>query len=64
MSRKVDGVLLVVEYGQTPREMIIELLELIGKEKILGIIFNKHDMSLSGYYGFGKYGKYGKYYGA
>ena len=64
MSRKVDGVLLVVEYGVTPREMVADLVELIGKEKTLGIIFNKHHMILQGYYGFGKYGKYGKYYGA
>lgn len=64
MSRKVDGVLLVVEYGGTPREMVSDLVELIGKEKILGIIFNKHHMALQGYYGFGKYGKYGKYYGS
>ena len=62
ISRQVDGILLVVEYGSTPRQMISDMIEVIGKEKILGVIFNKFDMRLSGYYGMGKYSKYGKYY--
>ena len=62
ISRQVDGVLLVIEYGATPREMISDLIDVIGKEKILGVIFNKLDMRFESYYGLGKYRKYGKYY--
>ena len=62
ISRQVDGVLLVIEYGSTPREMISDLIDVIGKEKILGVIFNKLDMRFESYYGLGKYSKYGKYY--
>jgi len=62
ISRQVDGVILVVEYGSTPRQMVSDLIEKMGKEKILGIILNKMDVRFSSYYGMGKYGKYGKYY--
>jgi exopolysaccharide/PEP-CTERM locus tyrosine autokinase len=62
ISRQVDGVLLVIEYGCTSRQMISELIDIVGKEKILGVILNKMDMRFSGYYGMGKYKTYGKYY--
>jgi Mrp family chromosome partitioning ATPase len=62
ISRQVDGVLLVVECGTTPRKMVLDLIETIGKEKILGIILNKLDTQFESYYGLGKYQKYGKYY--
>ncbi len=60
IARQVDGILLVLEYGSTPRQMALDLIEIMGKEKVLGIILNKFDMKFSSY--FGKYGKYGKYY--
>jgi protein-tyrosine kinase len=62
ISRQVDGVILVVEYGRTPRSMISDLIENIGKDKILGVILNKLDMRFTSYYGLGKYVKYGAYY--
>mgnify|MGYP001029782188 CR=1 FL=1 len=62
ISRQVDGILLVVEYGSTSRQMVSDLIEIMGKEKILGIILNKLDMRFSSYYGLGKYSKYSKYY--
>ncbi|MBW2642515.1 MAG: polysaccharide biosynthesis tyrosine autokinase [Deltaproteobacteria bacterium] len=62
-SPPVDGIILVVEYGATPRQMVSDLIEKMGKEKILGIILNKLDIRFSSYYGMGKYSKYGKYYG-
>jgi protein-tyrosine kinase len=62
ISRQVDGILLVVEYGSTPRQMVSDLIEIMGREKILGIILNKLDMRFSSYYGMVKYNKYGKYY--
>lgn len=60
MSRQVDGILLVVKYGSTPRKMVSELIEIIGKDKLLGVVFNNFDMRLTNYLGYKKYGKYGK----
>jgi exopolysaccharide/PEP-CTERM locus tyrosine autokinase len=58
LSRQVDGIILVVEYGKTPRKMVSDVVEIMGKEKIIGVVLNKFDMSLSSYYGYGKYSKY------
>jgi len=62
LSRQVDGVLLVIEFGRTSREMVSDLVNTIGKEKIIGIVLNKLDMRFSSYYGLGKYKTYSKYY--
>jgi exopolysaccharide/PEP-CTERM locus tyrosine autokinase len=62
LSRQVDGVLLVIEYGRTSREMVSDLVKTIGKEKIIGVVFNKLDMRFANYYGLGKYKTYSKYY--
>jgi exopolysaccharide/PEP-CTERM locus tyrosine autokinase len=62
LSRQVDGVLLVIEYGRTSREMISDLINIIGEEKIIGVVFNKLDMRFANYYGLGKYKTYSKYY--
>ena len=62
LSRQVDGVLLVIEYGRTSREMVSDLVKTIGKEKIIGIVLNKLDMRFANYYGLGKQKAYSKYY--
>lgn len=62
ISNLVDGVLLVVEYGRTPINMVLEMVEMLGKEKVIYIIFNKYNMRLSKYCTYGKYKKYSKYY--
>jgi protein-tyrosine kinase len=62
LSRQVDGVLLVIEFGRTSREMVSDLVKTIGKEKIIGIVLNKLDMRFANYYGLGKYKTYSKYY--
>ena len=58
IARQVDGILLVVKAGGTNREMVEELLEMMGKEKVLGVVVNWFDMSSMKNYGYGKY--YGK----
>lgn len=60
MSRMVDGILIVVKYGSTPRKMVSDLIDTVGKEKILGVVFNGIDMRLTHYLGYNKYGRYGK----
>ena len=62
IARQVDGIVVVIKYGSTPREMVADLIEVLGKEKILGCVMNCFDLRSSSYYGYGKYGKYGKYY--
>jgi Mrp family chromosome partitioning ATPase len=57
----VDGIVLVVNSGKTPRGLVEELVETLGKEKILGIVMNRFDFQGSRYYGYGKYGKYASY---
>jgi len=37
-------------------------VELLGKEKILGVIMNQYNIKASRYYGYGKYGAEGKYF--
>jgi len=63
LARQVDGIILVINHGQTKREAVSDLLEIIGKEKMIGVVFNRFDLRTSSYYGYGKYRNYGKYYG-
>ncbi len=53
----VDGVILVVKSGKTPKSAVTEVIDQIGKEKILGIVMNYSDLSSKKYHGYGK-----KYY--
>lgn len=62
LARQVDGLILVVKYRSTPRELVAALVEKTGKEKIIGVVANRFDMRSSFYYGHGKYNKYKKYY--
>lgn len=61
IGRQVDGILIVVKFGSTRREMVEDMLGKFEKEKILGVIINRFDIQ-SKNYGYGKYGKYDKYY--
>jgi exopolysaccharide/PEP-CTERM locus tyrosine autokinase len=61
ISRHVDGILLVVKYRSTPRKLVADITETLGKEKILGVVFNMCDFKSTSY-NYGKYGKYSKYY--
>ena len=58
LVNQVDGVLMVVHYGKTPRKLAKSALEQIGKEKLLGIVFNGYEKPARKYirYGYG-YGK-------
>jgi exopolysaccharide/PEP-CTERM locus tyrosine autokinase len=59
LSGKVDGIILVIKYGSTPRDSVTELIARLGEKKIIGSIINNFDLRSSGYYG--KY--FDKYYG-
>jgi capsular exopolysaccharide synthesis family protein len=55
LARRVDGILLVVKHGSTPRKTVKSLMNILEKEKILGVIVNWFDGRSE------KYGNYGKY---
>jgi Mrp family chromosome partitioning ATPase len=59
IAEQVDGILLVVKYGKTPRELVSHVVDQFGKEKLLGVVFNRYELGISSRLGYGKYG-YGK----
>lgn len=59
LSRHVDGVILVIRYGISRREHIKTLVETIGRDKIIGVVFNAYhanllDSKVFGYYDYQK----------
>ena len=50
ISRVVDHMLVVVAANQTPRKLLGESLNLVDPAKVMGIIFNRDDRPLFGYY--------------
>lgn len=60
LARQVDGIILVIKSGSTPKKMVEDLVGILGKENILGIVMNHNNLQGSRYYGYGKYGAYGK----
>ena len=46
IARRVDGVIIVVQYGRTPQDQVKETIDLVGKEKILGVVLNRFDTSM------------------
>jgi capsular exopolysaccharide synthesis family protein len=70
LAKKVDKVILVIRWGYARREHAKQLVEMLGKDKILGVVFNAFEMSrleskLQGYYyGYKDYysSSYSKYY--
>jgi protein-tyrosine kinase len=55
LSRWVDGVIIVIKHGKTPRAGVSDVIDKIGKEKIIGAVMNNFEVYSSRYYG--------KYYG-
>jgi exopolysaccharide/PEP-CTERM locus tyrosine autokinase len=49
-SSYVDGVILVVEAGRTPREQISKAVELLEDANIIGLVMNRAEVSSYGYY--------------
>ena len=50
LSRIVDQMLVVVAANQTPRKLLGEALNLVDPAKVMGIVFNRDDRPLFGYY--------------
>ena len=62
LAKEVDGVVLVVGYGKSDRSQIKIMVDLIGREKIIGVVFNGMRNSYIQKKVFSSYGGYGKYY--
>ena len=43
LARYVDGILLVVKYASTPRDVVTDLVAKLGKDKIIGAVINNFD---------------------
>ena len=56
IAMRVDGLLMVVAAHRTPRSMLEEALDLLGPDKLLGIVFNGSDLMPRRYYGYYAYG--------
>ena len=41
LVKKVDGILLVVQYGKTDFDTVEELVEEVGQDKIIGAVINR-----------------------
>jgi capsular exopolysaccharide synthesis family protein len=57
IAKWVDGLLMVVAAHRTPRAMLEEALDLMGPEKLLGLVFNGSDLMPRRYYGYYGYSK-------
>ncbi len=56
ISRQVDGIIIVIKQGKTRKKEVLDLIDVYGKEKILGVVCN-FARKRPGYgYGYGKYG--------
>jgi capsular exopolysaccharide synthesis family protein len=50
LAKSVDGVLMVVSANQTPRKLLGEALNMLEPSKVLGIVFNRDQRPMFGYY--------------
>lgn len=50
LAKSVDGVLMVVAAKRTPRRLLGEALNMIDASKVLGIVLNRDERPLFGYY--------------
>lgn len=62
LSKEVDGVVLVIGYGKSDRVLIKKMVENIGREKIIGIVFNGMKSNILQEKVLDAYGYYGGYY--
>jgi len=64
LAKEVDGVVLVVGYGKSDKTQVKSMVELIGADKIIGVVFNGMKSGYIQKKMFSSYDSYGGYYGA
>jgi len=61
LSRQVDGIILVIHHGKTRKKDVQDIIDIYGKEKIIGVVQNFAQKRIGHGYGYYKYGYgYGK----
>ncbi len=61
LSRQVDGIILVIHQGKTRKKDVQDIIDIYGKEKIIGVVQNFAKKRFGHGYGYYKYGYgYGK----
>jgi Mrp family chromosome partitioning ATPase len=64
IADRVDGFVIVVAAHRTPRKFLEDALNLMDPGKVIGIVFNRDDRRLYGYYGsyygYGRHAKRGR----
>jgi len=63
ISKLVDGILIVVNYGSASHKLVKTLIKTVEKDKILGVVANRFDFQKTGYYHYAKYHRRKKTYG-
>ena len=59
ISRYVDGIVIVIKQGHTRKKDILDIIDIYGEEKILGVVYNFAKKRIGYGYGQRGYGKYG-----
>ncbi len=62
IAKHVDAIIVVVRIGVTKRKLLSETIDMLGKDKVIGVVINRMDISSAGGYAYGKYRDYHKYY--
>ena len=62
IAKYVDAIIVVVRVGVTKRDLLSETVDMLGKDRIIGVVANRMDMTSVGGYAYGKYRDYHKYY--
>ena len=55
LAKYIDGILIVVRSGKTPKPLVESLIEKLGREKIIGVVLNAYHIPASERYGYGQY---------
>jgi Mrp family chromosome partitioning ATPase len=50
IARHVDGVLVVVRAGKTPRDYLTKALQLLNSSRVLGVVLNGADLGIASKY--------------
>jgi len=62
LTRKVDGVVIVVRYGRSDRQRVRAMIDSIGEEKVIGVVFNGQEETYIKKKVFDRYGQTSDYY--
>ena len=61
LAKYVEGIILVIKIGHTDKDAAAQVVEKLGKEKIIGVVANRLTRRAVGYFGAGHYDQYYHY---